>query len=98
MSTTDQPPWGDAEDDVAVREEFAEAGSVAEGFDGATHELDELGLREAELRRRSAAQRPQRPRRTSPPRRRAGVTRRQWMRRAVAGSLGLSAAGLVGYE
>jgi hypothetical protein len=89
-STTDQHPWGDAEDDVALREEFGETTSDPQDFDDPTEEFSQLGLREDEV--------PQRPRRTPPPRRRTGVTRRQWMRRAVAGSLGLSAAGLVGYE
>lgn len=101
MSTTDRPPWGDAEDDLAVREEFRESGSVSQDFDGSPEGLGELGLREPEIPRRPPAQRPRPrpgPRRTPPPKRRAGVTRRQWMRRALASSLGLSAAGLVGYE
>jgi len=96
MSTTDKPPWGDAEDDVALREEFTETSSVPEQYDDPTQEFGQLALDEDEIpaRRPSA---PPRQRRT-PPRRRTGVTRRQWMRRAVAGSIGLSAAGLIGYE
>jgi outer membrane protein assembly factor BamB len=97
MSTTDKPPWGDAEDDVALRDEFADATSVSEEFDDPTQEFSQLDLDEAEIPRRPRPD-PKRRSGSRPPRRRAGVTRRQWMRRAVAGSLGLSAAGLVGYE
>jgi hypothetical protein len=94
MSTTDQPPWGDAENDLALREEFTGTGPVADDFTGSIEEPGELG--QAGVPRRPPARRA----RPAPaaPRRRAGVTRRQWMRRAVASSLGLSAAGLVGYE
>lgn len=98
MSTTDQPPWGDAEDDLALREEFDHTTSVSEEYEGdPTQEFSRLGLRESDIPvRKQPDRRP--PRRTPPPRRRTGVTRRQWMRRAVAGSLGLAGAGLVGYE
>lgn len=100
MSTTDRPPWGDAEDDLALREEVFddESSTVAKGLEAPPaigEAIDPPPSREdASPRRRPA----ERPRRTPSPRRRAGVTRRQWMRRAVASSLGLSAAGLVGYE
>jgi len=100
MSTTDQPPWGDAEDDLALREEFTGTTSVSDDFEDGTAadgEFGGLGLREDAPSRHRPAPR-QRPRRTPPPRRATGVTRRQWMRRAVASTLGLSAAGLVGYE
>ncbi|HLI61091.1 MAG TPA: arylsulfotransferase family protein [Solirubrobacteraceae bacterium] len=94
MSTTDRPPWGDAEDDLALHEEFGAARRITNP-PGADETIDEVAPPERELPRRRPVERP---RRSSPPRRRAGVTRRQWMRRAVASSLGLSAAGFVGYE
>jgi hypothetical protein len=95
MSTTDRPQWGDAEDDLALREEFSDTTSVSEDYDDPTQEFSQLDLDEDEIPRRQLTEPP---RRTPPPRRRTGVTRRQWMRRTVAGALGLSAAGLVGYE
>ncbi len=97
MSTTDQPPWGDAEDDYAMRDDFADATAVSDDFGETTQEFSRLDLQEAEIPLREAPDR-RPPRRSAPPRRRSGVTRRQWMRRAVAGSLGLAGAGLVGYE
>jgi hypothetical protein len=71
---------------------FENVGSVRE-------ELDEQSpaIEDGDPRRQTPADRP-RPPRGAPPGRRVGVTRRQWMRRAVASSGGLSAAGFVGYE
>ncbi len=96
-STTDQHGWGDAEDGVSFDDAFAETTSVPDEYDDPTQEFSQLDPSEDEVPVRDPVDPRPKPR-TPPPRRRTGVTRRQWMRRAVAGSLGLSAAGFVGYE